>query len=169
MLTIWQNMLIKIVHFCVYIYEHKFNLCLILYHHHQSVLPKDRSYTASAGTYTAVLPKADLPLQTQEPRLQFYQGLNRCGSFPLLSASHSLFSIWIDLKRSEWSQGHQHGGEESGFGWTSPKFTTGVKYQFHQGFFTRSEVWKSPSPFTPPPSLSLQYSNKQQLRSCRLP
>ena len=28
-------------------------------------------------------------------------GMNRCGSFPLLSASHSLFSIWTDLKRSE--------------------------------------------------------------------
>ena len=27
--------------------------------------------------------------------------MNRCGSFPLLSASYSLFSIWTDLKRSE--------------------------------------------------------------------
>ena len=27
--------------------------------------------------------------------------MNRCGSFPLLSAPHSLFSNWIDLKRSE--------------------------------------------------------------------
>ena len=27
--------------------------------------------------------------------------MNRCGSFPLLSAPHSLFSIWTDLKRSE--------------------------------------------------------------------
>ena len=38
---------------------------------------------------------------TQEPRLQFYQELNRCGSFPLLSAPHSLFNIWTDFKRSE--------------------------------------------------------------------
>ena len=30
-----------------------------------------------------------------------YQGLNRCGSFPLLSASNSVFSIWTDLKRFE--------------------------------------------------------------------
>ena len=45
--------------------------------------------------------KGDLPLQTQEPRLKFYQELNRLGSFPLFSASHSLFSIWTDLKRSE--------------------------------------------------------------------
>ena len=49
----------------------------------------------------AVLLKAGLPPQTQEPMLKFYQGLNRCGSFPLLSAPHSLFSIWTDLKRSE--------------------------------------------------------------------
>ena len=36
--------------------------------------------------------EGDLPPQTQEPRLQFY---------PLLSMSHSLFSIWTDIKRSE--------------------------------------------------------------------
>ena len=34
----------------------------------------------------------------QEPRLQFYQGLNSCGSFPLLSSPHSFFDIWTDLK-----------------------------------------------------------------------
>ena len=62
-------------------------------HHHQSVLPKGKSISASAGTKEAVLPKAGLPPQTQEPRLQFYYGLNMCGSFPLLSARHSLFSI----------------------------------------------------------------------------
>ena len=44
---------------------------------------KDRSSTANS-----------------EPRLQSYQELNRCDSFPLLSASHSLFSISTDLKRS---------------------------------------------------------------------
>ena len=27
--------------------------------------------------------------------------MNKCGNFPLLSAPHSLFSIWTDLKRSE--------------------------------------------------------------------
>ena len=44
------------------------------YHHHLSVLPKGRSFTASLGTKAAVLPKAGLPPQIQEPRLQFYQG-----------------------------------------------------------------------------------------------
>ena len=36
-----------------------------------SVLPKGRSFTANSGTKAAILPKG-LPLQTQEPRLQFY-------------------------------------------------------------------------------------------------
>ena len=56
-------------------------------------------------------------LQTQAPRLQFCQGrssiansgtyiafllgINRSGSFPLLSAPHSLFSIWSNIKRYE--------------------------------------------------------------------
>ena len=61
------------------------------------VLPKGRSFTASA----AVLPKAGFPPHTQDPRLPFYQGLNRYSSFPLLSAPHTLFSIWTDFKRSE--------------------------------------------------------------------
>ena len=43
------------------------------YHHHQpSILPKGRSFTANSGTKAAVLPKAGLPPQTQESRLQFY-------------------------------------------------------------------------------------------------
>ena len=43
-------------------------------------------------------------------------GMNRCGSFPLLSAPHSLFSIWTNLKRSENIPGAPRGGHESGFG-----------------------------------------------------
>ena len=47
-------------------------------------------------------PKAGLPPQTQEPRLQFYYGwMNRCGSFPFLCASHSLFSIRTEFKWCE--------------------------------------------------------------------
>ena len=76
------------------------NKYIYIYHHHQCFLPRGRSFTASAATKAAVLPKACLPLQTQEPRLQLYQGLNRCSSFLLLSAPHSLFSIWTDLRRS---------------------------------------------------------------------
>ena len=43
---------------------------------HQCVLPEVRSFTANAGTKVAVL-----------------LGINRCGSFLLLSAPHSIFSI----------------------------------------------------------------------------
>ena len=43
-----------------------------------------RSSTANSETKAAVLP-----------------WLNSCGSFPLISALHSLFSIWTDLRRSE--------------------------------------------------------------------
>ena len=81
-------------------------------------LPKGRSFTANSGTKAAVLPKGSrFSTAKSGKRLQFYQGLNRCGSFPLLS---SLLSLSLaseqtveDLKRP---QGHQDGGEESGFG-----------------------------------------------------
>ena len=84
-------------------------------HHHHSVLPKGRYFTASARTYAVVLPKAGLPPETHEPGLQFYQGLNRCGSFPLLS--HPTLSLVSEqtLKYLKRSQGHYRGGEESGF------------------------------------------------------
>ena len=79
-------------------------------------------------------PGADLSLQTQERRLQFCRrqvfhcklrtkaavlsGMNTCGSFPLLYAPHSLFLSLASeqtLEHLRRSQGHQRGGEESGF------------------------------------------------------
>ena len=48
------------------------------------VLPKGRSFTANSGTKFAILLR-----------------MNRCGSFPLLSAPDSRFSIWKELKRSQ--------------------------------------------------------------------
>ena len=50
--------------------------------YHQRVLPKGKSFTASAGTYAAVLPKAGLPPQGQEPRLQFLIGAVAFRFFP---------------------------------------------------------------------------------------
>ena len=44
------------------------------HYHHESVLPKGRAFTASTGTKAAVLTKAGLPPQAQEPKLHFYQG-----------------------------------------------------------------------------------------------
>ena len=64
--------------------------------------------------------------------------MNRCGSFPLLSAPHSLFSIWTVLERSEKIPGAPawRCREWICLTWPSgPKFTTGVKYQFNQGFW----------------------------------
>ena len=71
--------------------------------HHQSILPKGRSLTSNLRTKAAVLSKAGLSQQTQEPRLQFYYGwigavASRCFPYaPSLSLSFplylSLFSI----------------------------------------------------------------------------
>ena len=78
-----------------------------------------RSSTTNSRTKVTVLSDAGLPLQTQEPRLQFYQSwIGTVGSFPLLSAPHSL-SLSLEseqtLKDLKRSQRHQPGGEESGF------------------------------------------------------
>ena len=119
-----------------------------------SVLPKGRSFTASAGTQAAALPKAGFPPQTQEPGLQFYQGFNRCGSFPLLSALHSLFSIWTDLKRFE----KIPGAPSSRWGeWIWLTGPCGLHRNSPQrliisvpsGFLSRSEILKSQLPFAP--------------------
>ena len=69
-------------------------------------------------TVRVFCPRAGPSLKIKAPKPQFYSkaglpppnsgtngavllGTNRCGSFRLLSAPHSLFSIWTDLKRSE--------------------------------------------------------------------
>ena len=119
---------------CWYIY---------IYIYYQSVLPKGTSFTASTGTKAAVLSKAGLPLQTQESRLQFYQDwicvvASRCFPHPTLSLASE--QTLKGLKRSQWPQ---RGGKEDSANWvhrTSPKFTTGVKYQFHQGFWPDPDI-----------------------------
>ena len=82
------------------------------------VLPKGRSSTTNSGIKIAVL-----------------LGTNRSGSFPLLSAC----SMWTDLKKSEKKfQGTIVEARRVDLAnWAfriSPKFTTWVKYQIHQGF-----------------------------------
>ena len=69
-------------------------------HHHQSVLPKGRSFTANSGTKAAVLFKGRSYTANVGSKDAVLLGMNRCGSFPFLSAPHSLFSMWADLKRS---------------------------------------------------------------------
>ena len=70
------------------------------HHHHQCVLPKGRSFTANSDTKAAVLPKGRSSTPNSGTKLAVVLGMNRCGSFPLFSAPHSLFSTWINLKRS---------------------------------------------------------------------
>ena len=116
-------------------------------------------------------PRACLSLQAQEPRLQFcrrqgflgklkeqgcsfYHSLNRCGSFPLLSAHHSLFSIWTDLKSSEKIPGARTWGWGEWIWLTGPSgLHTEILHRGEisvpSGFLTRSEIQKSKSTFTP--------------------
>ena len=71
------------------------------HHHrrqHHSVLPNGRSFTANSDTKAAVLPKGRSSTVKSGTKVAVLLG---CCSFPLLSAHHSLFSIWTDFKRSE--------------------------------------------------------------------
>ena len=114
------------------------------------VLPKGRSFTANSGTKAAILPKGRSSIANSGTYVAVLLGMNRCVSFPLFSAPHSLFSIWTNLKRSEKIPGAPTRRVDVA-SWalrTSPKFTTGVKYQFHQGFWPdqRSGNPNHPSP-----------------------
>ena len=101
--------------------------------HHYLVLPRSRCFTANSVTMAAVLPKGRSSTANSGTKVAVLLGMNRCNSFPLLYAPHSLFSIWMTLKDLKRIQGHQR-GDESGFGQLGPLvFTTGVKYKFHQG------------------------------------
>ena len=127
-------------------------------------------------------------LQAQEPRPQFCrrqvvhrklrnQGCSFTGDWigavspPLLYAPHSLFSIWTDLKRSERSQGHNAEVRRVDLAkwplWTLLKFTTGVKYQFHQGFLLdqRSRI---PNYSSPHPHLLLEKKNYETQFLCHV-
>ena len=72
-----------------------------LCNHHHRVLPKGRSFTANSGTKAAVLLKGRSSTANSRTQAAVSLGMDRFGSFPLLSVPHSLFSIWADLKRSE--------------------------------------------------------------------
>ena len=86
--------------------------------------PKGRSFTANSGTKAAVLPKGRSPSANAGTKVA---GMNRRGSFPLLSAPHFLFSIRTDLKRSEKIPGEVRRVDLANWALrTSPKFTTGL-------------------------------------------
>ena len=66
-----------------------------------SILPKGRSFTADSGAKVAVLLKGRSSTANSGTQAAVLLGMDRCSSFPLLSAPHSLFSIWTVLKTSE--------------------------------------------------------------------
>ena len=109
-------------------------------HHHKSILFKCRSFTANTGTKVAVLSKGRSSTANSGTKVVVLLEINRCGSFPFLSAPHSLFNNWTDLKKI-WKDPRGTNVEVRRVDlakWalrTSPKFTTGVNYQFHQGFW----------------------------------
>ena len=66
-----------------------------------SILPKGRSFTANSGTKVAFLLKGRSSTANSGTQVAVLLGMNRYGSFPLLSAPHTLFTISTDFKRSE--------------------------------------------------------------------
>ena len=81
-----------------------------------SVLPKGRSSTANSGIKAEVLPKGRSSNANSRTKVAVLLGMNRCGSFPLLSAPTLSLASEQTLKDLKRFQGHQRGGEESGFG-----------------------------------------------------
>ena len=137
----------------------------VFFVYHQSVLPNGRSFTANSSTKTAVLPKGRSSTTNSGTKVAVSLGMNRCGSFPLLSAPPSLFSIWTDLKRS----GRIPGAPAWRWGewiWlTGPSGlhrNKGVKYQFHQDFWPEQRSGKPNHPS--PPNIYIQGEPKLLLQ-----
>ena len=81
-----------------------------------SILPKGRSFTANSSTKAAVLLNGRSSTTNSATQDAVLLGMDRYGSFPLLSVLHSSLASEQTLKDLRRSQGHQRGGEESGFG-----------------------------------------------------
>ena len=75
----------EMVHFGVVTKEAQLLNCN--HNHHQSVLPKGRSFTANSGTKYAILPKSRSSTANSGTKVAVSLEMNRCGSFPLLSAT----------------------------------------------------------------------------------
>ena len=106
------------------------------YHHHQSVLPKRRSFTSKSGIKAAVLPKARFSTANFGTKVAVLLGMNSCGSFPLLFAPHSLsLASEQTLKYPSGTKVEVRRVDLANWALrTSTKYTTGVKFQFRQGF-----------------------------------
>ena len=108
------------------------------HNHRQCVLPKGRSFTASSGTQACSSAEGMSSTANSGTKCAVLLGLNRCGRFSVLSAPTLYLASEQTLKQLKRSQGHQRGVRRVDLAnwalWTSSKFTTGIKYQFHQGF-----------------------------------
>ena len=118
------------------------------HHHHQSVLPKSKlQFCPKAG----ISPKLRNQVCSSAQR-QFYYGW--IGAVACRCFLHSIFSsaseqTLKDLKRSQRPRVEVRRVDLANWALRIlPKFTTGVKYQFHQGFWTdqKSENPNQPSP-----------------------
>ena len=100
-------------------------------------------------------PSAGLSLQIQAPRLQFYYGwigalASRCFPHPILSlASEQILKY---LKRSQGLNVEMSVDLAYCATRTLPKFTTGIKYQFHYGFWPDQRSGNPNQPSPPPPT-----------------
>ena len=97
-----------------------------------SVLPKGRSFTANSGCNSAQRQVFHCKLRNL---CCSFLRMNRCGSFPLFP--HPTLSFASDQTLKDPQGTNEEVRIVDLANWTlrtSPKFTTGVQYQFHQGF-----------------------------------
>ena len=131
--------------------------------HHQRVLPKGRSFTANFRHEGYSSPQRQVfHCKLRNQGCNFTRD-NRCGNVSLLSAPHSLFSIWTYLKRSEKILGAPAWRWGEWIWLTGP---SGLHLNSPQGFnISSSRVFdqvKDPDiPITlrPPPTSSCKYKN----------
>ena len=119
------------------------------HHHHQGILPKDRSFTANPGVKAAVLFNGRSSTADSGTQAAVLLGIigavtSRCSPHPTLSLAYEQTlkdprGTSVEMRRVDLANWALR---------TSPKFTTGVKYQFHQGFWPdqRSGNPNYPSP-----------------------
>ena len=111
----------------------QFNMKCVEYikskYHHQSVLPKGRSFIANPGTKVAALSKGRPSTANSGTKVAVLLGINRCGSFPLLSAPTLSLASDQTLKDLKRSQEPQLGGEESGFDYLGPPDFTEIHHR----------------------------------------
>ena len=70
-------------------------------HHHHECSAQGQVFHCKLITRVAVLPTGRSSTANTITKVAVLLGMNRCDSFPLISAPHFLFGIWTDFKSSE--------------------------------------------------------------------